>query len=76
MLRIHKFFRIFYLSCLLLGLLLPAVGQVGLAVAHRQESESSTNRAEIRFGAGYLWVCSVNVSEAIQTPVVDWTMVR
>lgn len=31
--QFFRYFRIFYLSCLLLGLTLPAVGQVGLAVA-------------------------------------------
>jgi len=40
--KIWSYFRIFYLSCLLLGLLLPTVGQVGLAVAGgtAQETES------------------------------------
>lgn len=39
---IHKWFRIFYLSSLLLGLLLPTVGQVGLAVADGLEQESTS----------------------------------
>ncbi|HRJ45549.1 MAG TPA: ATP-dependent Clp protease proteolytic subunit, partial [Caldilineaceae bacterium] len=40
--RIHTAFRIFYLSCLLLGLALPAVGQVGLAVASGLEQEGES----------------------------------
>jgi membrane-bound serine protease (ClpP class) len=46
--RIYKFFRIFYLSCLLLGLILPTVGQVGLAVAGGPEQETVTvNRVHV-----------------------------
>ena len=44
--RIWSYFRIFYLSCLLLGLTLPAVGQVGLAVAGGLEQEN-TNRVHV-----------------------------
>lgn len=40
--KIWSYFRIFYLSCLILGLTLPAVGQVGLAVAGGLEQEGSS----------------------------------
>jgi len=44
--RVHRGFRIFYLSCLLLGLTLPALGQVGLAVAAGRDQEA-TNRVQV-----------------------------
>ncbi|RLT38757.1 MAG: hypothetical protein DWI57_11480 [Chloroflexi bacterium] len=44
--RIYKTFRIFYLACLLLGLILPTVGQVGLAVAAGPEQET-VNRVHV-----------------------------
>lgn len=44
--KIWSYFRIFYLSCLLLGLILPTVGQVGLAVAGGSEQET-INRVHV-----------------------------
>lgn len=46
--KIWSHFRIFYISCLLLGLILPTVGQVGLAVAGGPEQETVTvNRVHV-----------------------------
>jgi len=47
--KIWSYFRIFYLSCLVLGLTLPAVGQVGLAVAGGLEQEGSSRLHVLTF---------------------------
>ncbi|MGB5051780.1 MAG: nodulation protein NfeD [Caldilineaceae bacterium] len=44
--KIWSYFRIFYLSSLFLGLLLPTVGQVGLVMAGGAEQET-TNRVHV-----------------------------